>query len=123
VTSYYPWLELGPFAFFLTFEDLLDCLEYERVGPFHCPVGLRLVYRGEGNLRSDLLTKILEHCTVKILGIVNCDMSGNTIETNDILPKELFDDCGAYVCDRFCLNPLREVLDCHNGEGTISFDR
>jgi hypothetical protein len=79
-----------------------------------------VVYGCEGNLRSDLLTKILEHCAIKILCVVDCDLTGNTIATDDILPKELFDGCRAYICDRLRLNPLREVLDCHNDEGVIA---
>jgi hypothetical protein len=79
-----------------------------------------MIYRWECHLRSDLLTKILKHCIVKVLCIVDCNVPGNTIAANDILPEELFDGCGAYVCDRLSLNPLYEVFDCHNGEGIIA---
>jgi hypothetical protein len=88
VTPYCPCHDLDLFAFFLAFEDFLNCLEYQSVGPFHCSVGLRVIYRCESNLRSNLLIEILEHYTVKILGIVNCDVSRDVIATNDIFPKE-----------------------------------
>jgi hypothetical protein len=69
-----------------------------------------MVYGCEGNLCSDLVIEILEHCIVKILGIVDYDVPGNAIATDDILLEELFDVCRAYVCDEFCLN----------GEGVIA---
>jgi hypothetical protein len=67
-----------------------------------------------------LLTEILEHFTIKVLGIADCDVSGDAIAIDGILPKELFDGYRAYVCDRFRLNPLCEVFDCHNGEVVIA---
>jgi hypothetical protein len=79
-----------------------------------------MVYRCEGNLHFHLMIEIFEHHTIKILGIVDYDVSGNVIAADDILPEELFDGCRAYVCDRFCLNPLHEVFDCHNSEGIIA---
>jgi hypothetical protein len=63
-----------------------------------------MVYRCEGGLHSDWMKEILKHCAIKIIGIVICDVPENTIVTDDILLEELFDGCGAYVCDRFCLN-------------------
>jgi hypothetical protein len=33
-----------------------------------------MVYGREGNLRPDLVAKILEHATIKILSVVNCDL-------------------------------------------------
>jgi hypothetical protein len=65
------------------------------------------------------LTEVLEHCIVKIFCIVDCDVPGNAIARDDILSEELFDGCGDYVCDRFCLNPLCEVLDYNNGKGEL----
>jgi hypothetical protein len=79
-----------------------------------------VVHRCECNLHSNLLTKILEHCTVKILCAVDRNLSGNTIVIDDILLEELFDCCGAYICERLCLDPLREVFDCNNDEGVIA---
>jgi hypothetical protein len=56
-----------------------------------------MLYGYEGDLHSNLMTEILEYCAVKILGVVDCD-----------------------VCDRFCFNPLREVLGCHNSKGVLA---
>jgi hypothetical protein len=50
-----------------------------------------VIQRCEGNLHSNLMTKIFEHCVVKVLHIVNCDMFGDTVGTNNILLEELFD--------------------------------
>jgi hypothetical protein len=79
-----------------------------------------VIYGCEGDLYSDLLTEILEHCTIKVLCIVYSDLSGNTIAANDILPEELLDGCEAYICDGLHLHPLREVLDYHNGKRVIA---
>jgi hypothetical protein len=40
--------------------------------------------------------------------------------TDDILPGELFYGYRAYICGRPHLNPLREVLNRHNGEGVVA---
>jgi hypothetical protein len=66
------------------------------------------------------MAEILEHCTVKILGIIECDVLGNLVATDDILRKELFEGCRAYVCDGSPLNPFFEVFDYHNSEGVIA---
>jgi hypothetical protein len=79
-----------------------------------------VIYRCEGNLRSNLLVEILEHWTVKIFGIVNCDVSRDAIARDDILPKEVFDGCRAYVCNRFPFNPLCEIFDGHHREGVVA---
>jgi hypothetical protein len=79
-----------------------------------------VVYRCEGDLRPDLVKEILEHATIKILGIINYDLLWNSIATDDVLPEEFFDGHRGYVGDRLHLNPLREVFDCHDGEGVIA---
>jgi hypothetical protein len=79
-----------------------------------------VIYRCKGNLCSDLLTQILEHCIVEVLGVVDCNVLGNAVAIDDILLEELFNSCGDDVCDRFFLNPLCEVLDCHHDEGVIA---
>jgi hypothetical protein len=118
VTPYYLW-HVWPICLFHTFKNFIYHFKHQGVGPLYVPIGLRVVYGCEGDLCSDLMAKILEQYAVEILGIINCDVLGNTITTDDILLEELFDSCGAYVCDRFCLNPLHEVLDCHDSEGVI----
>jgi hypothetical protein len=37
-----------------------------------------MVYRCEGNLRSDLVAEVIEHVTVEVLGIVDCDLLWDT---------------------------------------------
>jgi hypothetical protein len=114
VASYYSWHDLGPFAFPLAFEYLLDCFKYQGVGSFDRAIGLGMLYGCEGHLHFDLLTKVLEHC------IVDYNLAWDAVVTDDVLPEKLFDSCGAYVCDRPRLNPLCEVLRSHNSEGVIS---
>jgi hypothetical protein len=78
-----------------------------------------VVYRCESDLHFNLLVEIFEHCTVKVFCVINCDLSGNTVSTNNVPLEEPFDGGGAYICDTLCLNPLCEVFDCHDGEGVI----
>jgi hypothetical protein len=120
VAPYCPWHDLRPIAFLFALEYFLDCFEYQGVGHFYCTVRLRVVYICECDLRSDPLTEILEHYTVEVLCVVDHNVTGNTVATDDILLEELFDCCRAYVYDRLCFNPLREVHDCHNNEGVIA---
>jgi hypothetical protein len=49
-----------------------------------------VVYRRDGDLRPDLVAEILEHATIKILGIVDCDLLWNFVVTDDILPEEFW---------------------------------
>ncbi len=120
MTPYCPRYDLRPFALLLAFEYFLDCLEYEGVGSFCSVVGLRVVYICEFHLRSDLLTKILEHGTIEILGIVDGDLLRNSVTTVDVLPEKFQNGGGGYVCYWFRFDPFGEVLDCDNGEGVVS---
>jgi hypothetical protein len=120
VAPYCPWHDLHPFTFLFALEYFLDCFEYQDVSPFYCTVRLRVVYGCKCDLCSDLLTEILEHCIVEVIRVVGRNVSGNAVATDDILPEEHFDRSRAYVCDRLCLDPLCEVLDCHYGEGVIA---
>jgi hypothetical protein len=43
------------------------------------------------------MAEILEHDTIEILGVVDCDLLWNSIVTNDVLPKEFLDGCGGYI--------------------------
>jgi hypothetical protein len=119
VAPHCSWHNLCPFAFFLTFEYFLDCLKYQGVGPFDYVIGLRMVYKCECHLCSNLLTKVLEHCVVNAFCIVYYDVAGDVVMTNAILPEKLLDGCGANIRDKLRLNPLCEVFHCHNGEGVI----
>jgi hypothetical protein len=60
-----------------------------------------MVYGCKGDLHSNLVIEILEHYTIKILVIVDCDVPMNAIAIDDILPEEFFDGCGSYVCETF----------------------
>jgi hypothetical protein len=44
-----------------------------------------MLYICEGNLRTNLVTKIPEHVTVKVFGIVNCDLLWDSVTTNNVL--------------------------------------
>jgi hypothetical protein len=66
------------------------------------------------------VSKILKHIVVKILGVVGCYVLRDIIVINDILPEDIFDGYGAYVCDGLHLNSFCEVLNCHNSEVVIA---
>jgi hypothetical protein len=50
-----------------------------------------VVYRCEGDLCPDLVTEILEHGTIEILGIVDGDLLRNSVAINDALPENILD--------------------------------
>jgi hypothetical protein len=66
------------------------------------------------------MTKIPEHGTIKILGIVNGDSLRNSVMTDDVLLEEFLNCGGGYIGYRLCFNPFGEVLHCNDGEGVIS---
>jgi hypothetical protein len=66
------------------------------------------------------MTEILEHGTIKILGVVDGDLLRNSITTGDALLEKFLDAGGGYVCYWFRFDPFGEVLDCDNGEGVVS---
>jgi hypothetical protein len=120
VAPYCPWHNLRTFAFLFALEYFIDCFEYQGIDPFYCTIRLRVIYRCECDLHFNLLVEILEHCTGEVLCIVHCDVSGNAVVIDDILSEELFDYCGAYICDGLRLDLLCEVLDCHHSKGVIA---
>jgi hypothetical protein len=120
MAPYCTWHDLCPFALFLTFEYFLDCLKNQGVSSLSCSVGLQVVYRCEGDLRPDLVTEILEHGTIKVLGIVDGDLLRNSIATDDVLPETFLDCGGGYIGYKFRFNPFNEVLHYNDGEGVIS---
>jgi hypothetical protein len=79
-----------------------------------------MVYRRETNLHPDLMTEILEHAAIKVLGVMDCDLLGNSVATDDVLPENFLDGRGGYVSDGLCLDPLGEVFYCHYGKGVVS---
>jgi hypothetical protein len=66
------------------------------------------------------MTEILEHSTIKILGIVDGDLLRNSVPIDDILPEKFSDGGGGYVCYWFHFNPFGEVLYYDSGEGVVS---
>jgi hypothetical protein len=94
VTPYCPGHDLYPFALLFTFEYFLDCLKNQGVSSLNCSIGLRVVYRCEGDLHPNPVIGILEHGTIKLLSIVDNDLLGNSMATDDVLPKEFLDGGG-----------------------------
>jgi hypothetical protein len=66
------------------------------------------------------VTKILEHGTIKVLGIIDDDLLRNSVATDNILPKRFLNGGGGYIANRFRFNPFGEVFHCDNGEDIIS---
>jgi hypothetical protein len=66
------------------------------------------------------MAEILEHDTIKILGIVDCDLLWNSIATDDVLPEEFWDDDRGYVGNMLRFNPFGEVLNCDYSESIVS---
>jgi hypothetical protein len=66
------------------------------------------------------MIKILEHIIVELLGVVHCDVLGDTVAADDTLSEEFLDGCGAYVCNGLCLDPFCEILHCYYGEGIVA---
>jgi hypothetical protein len=120
VTPYCPWHDHHPFALLLTFEYFLYCLKNQGVSSLNCSIGLRMIYRCEEDLHPDLMTEILEHGTIKILGIIDGDLLRNSIATEDVLPEKFLDGGEIYIGYWFCFNPFGEVLDCDNGKAIVS---
>jgi hypothetical protein len=79
-----------------------------------------VIYRWKGDLHSDLMTKILEHGTIKIHAIVHSDMLRDSVATYDVLPENFLDGGTGYIGYSSRFNPFGEVLDCDNGEGVVS---
>jgi hypothetical protein len=50
-----------------------------------------VIYRCERDLHSNLLAEIFEHCVIEILRIVDCNVSGNVVTIDNVLPEEFFD--------------------------------
>jgi hypothetical protein len=53
-------------------------------------VGLWVVYRCEGELHPNLVTKIFEHCTIKILDVIDGDLLRNSVAIVDVLLEKIW---------------------------------
>jgi hypothetical protein len=65
-----------------------------------------VIYRCKGDLRPDLMTEIIEHSTIKILGIFNGDLLRNSIMTDDVLPEKILDGGGGIFVTGFASTHL-----------------
>jgi hypothetical protein len=65
------------------------------------------------------VTKIFEHCTIKILGVINVDQLRDSERTDDVLPEKNLDGGGGYISYSLRFNPFGEVLYYVNGKGVI----
>jgi hypothetical protein len=79
-----------------------------------------VLYGCEGDLRPNLIVEILEHGTIKILGVIDCDLLWNSIAIDDVLPEELLDGGRGYVGNTLCFNPFGEVLHYDYSESVVS---
>jgi hypothetical protein len=120
VTPYCPGHDLRPFVLLFAFEYFLDCLKNEGISSFNYSVGLRVVHRCGGDLHPNLVIEILEHGTIKVIGIVDGDLHRNSIVIDDILPEKFLDGGRGYIANQFCFNPFGEVFHYDDGEGIIS---
>jgi hypothetical protein len=46
-----------------------------------------VVYRCEGNIRPDLVIEILEHASIEVFSVVECDLLWNSVIADDVLPE------------------------------------
>jgi hypothetical protein len=120
VAPHGPRHDFYPFTLLFTFEYFLDGLKDQAIGPLNCSIGLRVVYRCDGDLHPNLMAEILEHGTVKIIGVVNRDLLWNSISTDDVLPKEFLNGGGGYVGDKLRFNQFGEVLHYDYSESVVS---
>jgi hypothetical protein len=120
VDPYCPWHDLHPLSLLLAFKYFLNCLKNQSIGSLYSPVGLRVIYRCEGGLHPDLMTEILEHATIEILGIVDGYLLRNSVTIDDVLLEKFLNSGRGYISYRLRFNPFGKVLDRDNGEGVVS---
>jgi hypothetical protein len=106
--------------FFSPSSIFFDCLKNQGVRSLHYSVGLWVIYRCEGGLHPDLVTEILKHATIKIIGIVHYYLLRDSVMTDDALLEKFLDGGGGYIGYWLHFNPFGEVLDSDNGEGVVS---
>jgi hypothetical protein len=86
----------------------------------HSTAPFSVIYRCKGVLHTYPVTEILEHATVKVLGVVNYDLLRNCIAAHKVLPQIFLYSCQGHVGDRLCLDPLGEMFHRYYGESVIS---
>jgi hypothetical protein len=79
-----------------------------------------VIYRCEGDPRPNLVIEILEHYTIKVLGVIDCNLLRNPVTADDVLLEKFLDGCVAYISHGLRFNPLGKVLNRDDGEGVIA---
>jgi hypothetical protein len=79
-----------------------------------------VIYRCKGDLCPDLMTEILQHGTIEILGIVDGYLLRDSIMTDDVLLEKFLNSGRDYIGYRLRFNPFDKVLDHDNDEGVVS---
>src|ERR1044072_1762155 len=86
------------------------------VGGFHCAVHLRPIRRRVMMLDLELRAEFGDHLVVKIRAIICDNPFGSAISTDKIM----FDESSHYIlgnrCERGCLYPLGEIVNCYKDE-------
>jgi hypothetical protein len=80
-----------------------------------------MIYQHECDLHSNLLTKIFEHCVVKVFCIVDHDVAKGTIQADDVLLENFSYRHEGYIREGLHLYPFCEVFNNHDGDGVIAF--
>ena len=57
--------------------------------------------------------ELLEFVTVKLCSIIRYDGVGDSVPVGNVLTDKLLDLCERDGLERFCFNPLSEVVDSH----------
>jgi hypothetical protein len=97
-------------------KTLLYGCENSAVSPFNNTVGLWMVDGSKTELCFDHVTVFSEILAIKLLSVINCELSRDTESTNDLLLEEFSDCGGSDGGDGSSLNPLGEILKCYNCE-------
>jgi hypothetical protein len=101
-------------------EASFESFDKRAVGDFDLTVGLWVADRGKVLLNLQLAAKILNFLSTELCAVVRDKNPWESEPTNDVLPQEVNDPSLSDGLDWFCLNPLREVFDCHDEEFLLS---
>jgi hypothetical protein len=66
------------------------------------------------------MTKILEHGTIEILGIIIGHLLRDSVKIDGVLLETIMDSGRGYIGYWLRFNLFGEVLDCDNAEGMVS---
>jgi hypothetical protein len=79
-----------------------------------------MVHGREMKLRSNWAAVLPEILAIKLLSIVDYELSGHAESANDLLPKEFPDSDWSDGSDRSRFNPLGEILNRNHSELEIA---